>query len=149
VSAGSEIGDGGIVLYVTSLFGGMIFGLGLVISQMINPAKVLNFLDVAGHWDPTLALVFIGALAVAMPVYQWTLRNRSSPVAAPDFKLPESNAITPSLIGGSALFGIGWGLAGLCPGPALTALVTTLPGVLVFVVALFLGTACYRYLVGL
>lgn len=133
--------------WLISLVGGVVFGLGLVISGMVNPAKVQNFLDVAGPWDPTLALVFLGALAVALPVYQWTLRHRSAPVVGEKFDVPSNNAITPSLIGGSALFGIGWGLSGFCPGPGITALVTLLPGAVAFVVAMFAGAACYRFLV--
>jgi len=134
------------MFYLVSLFGGLVFGFGLVISQMVNPAKVLNFLDVAGQWDATLAMVFIGALGVAMPIYQWVLRTRSAPVLATEFEIPSTSAITPSLLGGSVLFGIGWGLSGLCPGPGLTALPTLLPGVAGFVVALFVGAATYRFL---
>jgi len=137
------------MLHLISLLGGIIFGLGLVISQMVNPAKVLNFLDVTGSWDPTLAVVFISALAVAMPIYQWVLRARQSPlVPSCEFDLPSKRSVTPSLIVGSALFGIGWGVTGFCPGPALTALATLLPEVVVFVVAMFLGAACYRHLAG-
>lgn len=132
------------MLYLASLIGGLIFGLGLVVSGMVNPAKVQNFLDVTGQWDPTLALVFVGAVGVALPIYQWTLRNRSAPVAADEFRVPANNAITPSLIGGSALFGIGWGLAGFCPGPGLTALAVLQPGVISFVVAMFVGAGCYK-----
>lgn len=134
------------MLYLVSLVGGMIFGLGLAVSRMINPAKVLNFLDVAGQWDPSLALVFLAAIAIALPLHQWALRNHSSPLAAEEFRLPEASAITPSLIGGSAIFGVGWGLAGLCPGPGLAALASLLPGVIAFVGAMFLGIASYRLL---
>ncbi|MFU8815369.1 MAG: DUF6691 family protein [Pseudomonadales bacterium] len=134
------------MFYVVSLLGGLLFGFGLVISQMVNPAKVLNFLDVAGHWDPTLAMVFIGALGVAMPIYQWALRTRTGPVLAADFEIPSISTITPSLLGGSALFGVGWGLSGFCPGPGLTALPTLLPSVAGFVIALFVGAATYRFL---
>lgn len=135
------------MFYLSSLLCGLIFGLGLVVSGMVNPAKVQNFLDMAGQWDPTLALVFGGAVGVALPIYQWTLRTRSAPVVADEFQVPTNNAITPSLIGGSALFGVGWGLAGFCPGPGLTALATLEPGVISFVVAMFVGAACYKFLV--
>jgi uncharacterized membrane protein YedE/YeeE len=132
-------------LLVLSLACGVIFGLGLVVSEMIDPAKVLSFLYVAGDWDPTLAFVFAGALAVALPFYQWTLRTRTRPVLAERFHLPDADAITPKLVAGSALFGVGWGLTGLCPGPALTALASLEPGVLVFVVGLFAGAATWRF----
>lgn len=135
------------MLYVISLLTGIIFGLGLIVSQMINPAKVLNFLDVTGEWDPTLLLVFLGALAVAMPAYQWCLRTRSSPVFSEQFQVPTKKDITPSLIAGSAIFGIGWGLAGFCPGPGLTALATLLPGALIYGGGMYLGAACYKFLI--
>lgn len=135
------------MLYVVSLAGGLIFGFGLVLSGMINPAKVQNFLDITGQWDPTLALVFAGALSVAVPLYQWTLRNLETPVVGAEFDLPDNHAITPRLLGGSALFGIGWGLAGFCPGPGLTALATLAPGALVFVGFMFAGAALYRFVV--
>jgi uncharacterized membrane protein YedE/YeeE len=114
---------------------------------MVNPAKVQNFLDVAGQWDPTLALVFGGALAVAVPIYQWTLRYLESPVVGDEFDVPDNDAITPRLLGGSALFGIGWGLAGFCPGPGLTALATLAPGAVAFVLFMFVGAALYKFVV--
>lgn len=134
------------MLYVISLVSGVLFGAGLALSQMINPAKVLNFLDVSGRWDPTLLLVFVGALTVAMPAYQWCLRTRTSPFASERFHVPARDAITPSLITGAALFGIGWGLSGFCPGPGIAALATLLPGVIVYVIAMFLGAASYKWL---
>lgn len=137
-----------MMFYVASLLCGTIFGLGLAVSGMVNPAKVLNFLDVSGTWDPTLALVFVGALVVATPAYQWILRTRASPVAAQSFDVPRTRAITPSLLAGSVLFGVGWGLAGFCPGPSLTATASLLPSVLAFVAAMFAGAGCYRFLFG-
>ena len=134
------------MFYLIALSSGVIFGLGLAVSGMINPARVLNFLDVSGQWDPTLAFVFAGALAVALPGYQWTLRRRA-PVFADEFDTPKNRAITPSLVAGSALFGIGWGLAGFCPGPGIAALASASPGAVAFVIALFIGAACYRFLV--
>lgn len=134
------------MLVLFSLFCGVLFGLGLAIARMINPAKVLNFFDVAGQWDPTLAVVFAGAVVVAMPGYQWILRQRVRPVAAAEFKLPNSKSVTPSLIGGSAIFGIGWGLAGFCPGPGIASLATLAPQVVVWVIMLFIGAASYRFL---
>lgn len=133
------------MFYLIALVCGIVFGVGLTLSQMVNPAKVLNFLDVAGQWDPTLLFVFIGALAVAFPAYQWALRTGRGPACAADYDLPDSSAITPSLVGGSAVFGIGWGLAGFCPGPGLTALSTLLPGAIVFVIAMFAGIAAWKF----
>ena len=130
---------------LTSLLCGVIFGLGLTVSGMINPAKVLNFLDFVGQWDPSLALVFVGALTVALPAYQWAIHGRAAPILASRFRLPESKAITPSLVGGAALFGTGWGLAGFCPGPGLASLATLLPSGFVFVVSMLAGAALYKF----
>lgn len=117
---------------------GLLFGLGLAVSQMMNPAKVLNFLDLAGNWDPSLALVMGGALAVTLPGFAW-LRGRPRPWAAPRFAWPQATDIDAPLLGGAALFGLGWGLSGLCPGPALAGLVTGQPLLFGFVLALLLG----------
>ena len=106
-----------------ALLSGTLFGLGLVVSGMVNPAKVLAFLDVAGNWDPTLAFVMLGALAVTTPAFRVVLKRRG-PWFANRFALPTKSDLEPRLVLGAALFGIGWGLAGLCPGPAVTALVT-------------------------
>jgi uncharacterized membrane protein YedE/YeeE len=123
---------------IFSLLAGIIFGAGLTISDMVNPARVLNFLDVAGHWDPTLMLVMAGGLVVATPGYRWVFRRRS-PVADERFHLPIRRQIDLPLVGGSALFGVGWGLAGICPGPALADLATLEPKVLLFVAAMLAG----------
>jgi uncharacterized protein len=123
---------------VYSLLAGVIFGAGLAVSDMVNPARVLNFLDFAGHWDPTLMFVMAGGLGVAALGYRLVLR-RSSPVLGEKFYLPAQQQIDLRLVGGSALFGIGWGLAGICPGPALTDLMTLEPKVLVFVAAMLIG----------
>jgi uncharacterized protein len=100
---------------------GLIFGLGLVISQMSNPAKVLNFLDLAGAWDPSLCFVMGGAIAVAVVGFRLA-RRLKAPLVANSFHLPRRTEIDGRLLCGAALFGIGWGLVGFCPGPALTAL---------------------------
>jgi uncharacterized membrane protein YedE/YeeE len=126
---------------------GMIFGLGLAISGMIHPAKVVGFLDVAGNWDPTLAFVMGGALLVAVPAYRAIL-GRRRPVLAKDFSLPTKSRLDGPLIGGSALFGVGWGLVGFCPGPAVAAIVTGLPAVLGFVAAMLAGMALHAWTSG-
>jgi hypothetical protein len=123
---------------VFSLLAGITFGAGLTLSDMVNPARVSNFLDFAGSWDPTLMFVMAGGLAVTTLGYRLIFR-RDSPVAGGKFHLPTQRQIDLPLVGGSALFGVGWGLAGICPGPALTDLVTLEPKVFVFVAAMLVG----------
>lgn len=119
---------------------GALFGLGLVISGMSNPAKVLAFLDITGRWDPTLLVVMFAALAVTLPAFRWTL-GRQSPLVTSRFALPAALTIDRRLIAGSALFGIGWGLVGLCPGPAVTDLITGNKRIVLFVAAMLVGAA--------
>ena len=130
-----------------SLLAGALFGLGLAISGMANPEKVLGFLDVAGDWDPTLAFVMGGALLVTMPAFRLIFRRRR-PVLAEDFDLPEKKNVDARLVGGSVLFGVGWGLSGFCPGPAVVALIPALATgilpVLAFFVAMVAGMALYE-----
>jgi uncharacterized membrane protein YedE/YeeE len=126
---------------------GLLFGLGLAISGMMNPAKVIGFLDVAGDWDPTLAFVMGGALLVAMPAYRMILARRR-PVLAGSFSLPEKARLDAPLTLGSALFGVGWGLVGFCPGPAVAAVVTGLPTVLGFVAAMLVGMTLHAWISG-
>lgn len=117
---------------------GLIFGLGLIISGMANPAKVLNFLDLAGNWDPSLAFVMGGAMAVTYLGYRLAW-HQDAPLMAPRFDLPSSNRIDRPLVIGAALFGLGWGIGGFCPGPAWTALPLMSPGILVFLPMMLLG----------
>lgn len=119
---------------------GLLFGLGLTVSSMVNPAKVLNFLDVAGQWDPSLALVMASALVVAAIGYQLSFKRRA-PVLADAFLLPAARSIDAKLITGAALFGVGWGMAGLCPGPAIAALSVGGRSILIFAVSM-LGAIC-------
>jgi uncharacterized membrane protein YedE/YeeE len=130
---------------LVNLFAGTLFGLGLSISGMVNPQKVIGFLDFAGEWDPTLAFVFGGALLVAIPAFRLILR-RQHPLLAEDFDLPTKKDVDGRLLGGAALFGIGWGLAGLCPGPAVTALASGLLPVFAFVAAMIMGMALYKWI---
>jgi uncharacterized membrane protein YedE/YeeE len=109
---------------------------------MVNPAKVIGFLDVAGKWDPTLLFVMGGALAVTIPAFRWAVK-RPYPLFAAGFVLPTRKDIEPRLVAGAALFGVGWGLAGLCPGPAVTALVTFAAPVFAFFVAMLAGAFAY------
>jgi len=123
---------------IASLLCGLIFGAGLLISGMVQPTKVLGFLDIFGAWDPSLAVVMAAALAVSVPGF--TLANgRSRPLLTARSIWPTKRDIDLPLIVGAALFGIGWGLVGLCPGPALESLATLSPGVFVFVVAMAAG----------
>ena len=117
---------------------GLIFGLGLVISGMSNPAKVLNFLDLAGSWDPSLAFVMGGAVIVTFIGYRIVLQ-RKAPIFDTKFHIPTRTDVDARLIVGPALFGIGWGLGGFCPGPALTAIGLGAPGTLIFVPAMLAG----------
>lgn len=134
---------------VTALLIGMIFGVGIAVSGMMNPAKVLNFFDVAqigaGTWDPSLAFVMGGALAVTIPGY-WLAFRRLRPVQAPQFQLPDTRVIDRRLVLGSATFGIGWGIAGFCPGGALPALGTGDGSAVLFVAALIGGLLLARAL---
>jgi uncharacterized protein len=123
---------------LASLIAGIVFGLGIVISGMSNPAKVLNFLDIAGSWDPSLAFVMAGAVAVTAVGYRWALA-RPSPALGPRFYFPDATGIDRRLLAGAAMFGVGWGLSGYCPGPAVTALPLLNLSTWIFVAAMVLG----------
>jgi uncharacterized protein len=123
---------------IASYLIGLVFGIGSSISGMANPAKVLNFFDIAGRWDPSLILVMGGALAVTFVGYRFVLA-RPAPVLDARFQLPSSTRLDGRLIGGATIFGIGWGIAGFCPGGALPALGTGRIEVMVFVAALIAG----------
>jgi uncharacterized membrane protein YedE/YeeE len=126
---------------------GLVFGLGLAVSGMMNPAKVIGFLDVAGDWDPTLVFVMGGALLVTIPGYSVILKRRR-PVLAGSFSLPTKKSLDAPLLWGSALFGVGWGLVGFCPGPAVAAVGTGLPAVLGFVAAMIAGMTLHAWISG-
>ena len=121
-----------------SLLAGIIFGTGLVISEMINPEKVLSFLDVFGNWDPSLAFVMIGALIVSSPLFHF-IKNKEKPLFADSFNYSKNKEINNRLIIGSALFGAGWGLGGLCPGPAISSIALLNINSIIFVFAMFIG----------
>lgn len=122
---------------------GALFGLGLAVSGMTDPDKVLNFLDVAGRWDPSLALVMGGALAVTLPGYAW-VRRRGRAACGDALQLPSATRVDARLVVGSALFGIGWGVAGYCPGPALANLAHGSAEAVVFVAAMLAGSQLAR-----
>lgn len=123
---------------VFGFLSGLVFGLGLVISGMSDPAKVLNFLDIFGAWDPSLAFVMGGASVTTYIGYRMVWR-RPAPLVETAFTLPTNKAIDAPLLTGAAIFGIGWGIGGFCPGPAWTALPLLAPGTLVFIPAMISG----------
>ena len=121
---------------IVSLVCGIIFGIGLVISEMINPEKVLGFLNIFRDWDPSLAFVMIGALIVSTPIFH-LFKNK--PVFSSNFSIPTNKQLDKKLIIGSIFFGAGWGLIGLCPGPAITSLALLNTSSVVFVASMFTG----------
>lgn len=125
-----------------SLLAGLLFGLGLIVAGMANPAKVLGFLDIGGRWDPSLALVMAAAALVATLGFGWA-KKRSVSLFGQPLQLPTSTRIDRRLIGGSLLFGIGWGLAGICPGPALVLLGAGMIKGVIFVAAMLAGMALF------
>ena len=130
---------------LSALLSGLVFGLGLIVSGMANPAKVLGFLDLAGEWDPSLALVMAGALAVGFFAFL-IAKNRTRSFIGAEMKLPTASAIDNRLLAGSALFGAGWGVAGFCPGPGLVALGMGELKALVFVAAMLVGMVIFSWL---
>lgn len=123
---------------LVSLIAGLLFGAGLALGGMTDPGKVIGFLDVAGNWDPSLGFVMGSALLITFPVFAWVRRN-AKPLFAERFQLPTKRDLDPQLLIGAALFGIGWGIAGLCPGPAIANLAAGSPQILLFVVAMVGG----------
>lgn len=130
---------------VTSLLAGLIFGLGLILSGMADPAKVVGFLDLAGVWDPSLALVMAGAIAVGLVAFTLA-KGRARSLLGLDMQLPENTTLDRRLVLGSLLFGIGWGVAGFCPGPALVALGMGELKAAVFVLAMLTGMGAFALL---
>jgi len=130
---------------LTSLLAGLVFGVGLIVSGMANPAKVLGFLDVAGRWDPSLALVMAGAISVGLISFAVAKRRTQSFLGA-EMMFPKARDIDRRLVGGGLLFGIGWGVAGFCPGPAIVALGMGEARAVVFVVAMLVGMGIFEML---
>ena len=123
---------------LAALAAGLLFGLGLAISQMLNPAKVIGFLDITGNWDPSLIFVMVGAIAVAFIFFRIILKT-PAPKFDRQFQIPTAASIDKNLILGAGLFGIGWGLVGLCPGPAISSLAYGRVESVIFLVAMFAG----------
>ena len=123
---------------IVSLLSGIIFGIGLVISEMINPEKVLGFLNIFRDWDPSLAFVMIGALIFSTPIFH-LFKNKNKPVFSSNFSISKNKQIDKKLIIGSVFFGFGWGLIGLCPGPAITSIALLNTSSAIFVIFMFIG----------
>lgn len=128
---------------VTALISGLLMGAGLVISGMTSPDKVLGFLDITGFWDPTLMLVMGGAILVNLPA-TWLILKRQQPANAEHFHLPERTTVDKPLVLGTALFGIGWGIAGICPGPAVTSLLSGSADIILFFLAMIAGFRLHK-----
>ena len=124
-------------------FSGFLFALGLGISGMADGNKVVNFLDVSGNWDPSLAFVMVGAIAVYAPLH-YRIFQRSAPTKSPIFHLPIQTEVDNRLVGGAFLFGTGWGLTGICPGPALVAVMSLGVAPLIFIVGMVIGMFAYQ-----
>ena len=131
------------MILLSALLAGLVFGLGLIVSGMANPAKVLGFLDLAGAWDPSLVFVMAGAVAVGFVAFRLAGRRTLSFIGA-EMKLPLARRVDRRLMAGSALFGVGWGIAGFCPGPALVALGMGEPKAALFVAAMLVGMAVFE-----
>ena len=130
-----------------ALLCGIVFGIGLSLSHMINPIKVLNFLDITGNWDPSLIFVMLGALIVAFISFKWILK-RPAPLLAEGFHISKNTSVDKSLLLGAAIFGIGWGMSGYCPGPAVTGLGLLSLESVILVVAIYLGFFVYNRFLG-
>jgi uncharacterized membrane protein YedE/YeeE len=130
---------------VSALLAGGLFGLGIAVSGMANPAKVLNFFDVTGTWDPSLAFVMGGGLITALIGYRFVFARRAAPLFASTFELPTKRSLDGQLLGGAAVFGVGWGIAGFCPGGAIPALSLGYRETPIFVAAMIAGIIAARF----
>lgn len=129
---------------ISAFIVGLIFALGLGISGMTQPQKVIGFLDIFRNWDPSLMFVMVGAIVVHAILYR-LIRRRSAPIFSPKWHVPENKEITKSLVIGSVIFGFGWGLAGYCPGPALTSLASFESRPLIFVASMLVGMLAFKF----
>ncbi len=128
-----------VLFRLVALISGLLFGLGMAISGMADPKKVIGFLNVAGNWDPSLMFVMGGALLVFMPAYFLLIKSKAKPLNAEQFCLPTNKKIDTKLLAGAAIFGLGWGIAGICPGPAVSSLGLGNGDVVIFLLAMMLG----------
>jgi len=128
-----------IIRISISLLAGLLFGMGMIISEMVNPAKVIGFLDITGNWDPSLAFVMGGALAVFTPIYHFVIKKRAYAINGDKFTCPSNTKVDGTLISGAVIFGAGWGLAGFCPGPAITSIFSGSNIILAFILSMIVG----------
>lgn len=133
------------IMFFTALLSGLVFGIGLILAGMANPAKVIGFLDIAGAWDPSLAFVMIGAIGIGVFAFSWAKKHQFT-LLNQAFTLPNTQKIDRRLIIGSILFGIGWGLVGICPGPAMVLLGSGYQEGFIFVIAMLGGMGIYEWL---
>jgi uncharacterized membrane protein YedE/YeeE len=131
---------------LVTVFTGLIFGIGLIMSGMTNPAKVQNFLDLFGTWDPSLALVMGGAILITMPGF-WLVQKRQTPFFEDSFLIPQKTNLDFYLLTGSAIFGIGWGLGGFCPGPVVVSISNGSTGTILFVITMLIGMVLAKLLI--
>lgn len=131
---------------LVTVFTGLIFGIGLIMSGMTNPAKVQNFLDLFGSWDPSLALVMGGAILITMPGF-WLVQKRQTPLFENAFLIPKKLNLDFYLLTGSAIFGIGWGLGGFCPGPVVVSISNGSAGTILFVITMLIGMVLAKLLI--
>ena len=131
---------------LVTVFTGLIFGIGLIMSGMTNPAKVQNFLDLFGTWDPSLALVMGGAILITMPGF-WLVQKRQTPFFEDAFLIPQKTNLDFYLLTGSAIFGIGWGLGGFCPGPVVVSISNGSAGTILFVITMLIGMVLAKLLI--
>jgi len=131
---------------LVTVFTGLVFGIGLIMSGMTNPAKVQNFLDLFGSWDPSLALVMGGAILITMPGF-WLVQKRQTPLFEDSFLIPQKTNLDFNLLTGSAIFGIGWGLGGFCPGPVVVSISNGSAGTILFVITMLIGMVLAKLLI--
>jgi uncharacterized protein len=134
-----------LLIIIAALMSGLLFGIGLILAGMANPANVLAFLDLAGMWNPSLAFVMVGGIAVAIAPFAWAKRQHKS-LLGNAMQVPSARHIDQRLIGGSLLFGIGWGIAGICPGPAIVLVGAGVGKGVAFVLAMLLGMALFEFI---
>ena len=130
---------------IFSFLSGLIFGIGLTVSGMVNPAKVIAFLNILGNWDPSLVFVMVGAIIFSAPFF-YILKNKKKPLFNSSFQIPSRTNIDQNLIIGSSLFGIGWGMVGLCPGPVVASIALFQPLSILFVIAVMSGFYLCKYI---
>lgn len=135
-----------IIFRISALISGVLFGVGMAVSGMIEPEKVIGFLDVAGDWDPSLAFVMGGALLVFLPFYHLVIKPRKQALSGSDMCIPEKTHIDSKLISGAALFGLGWGLVGICPGPVVASLALGNISIVMFFVSMLVGSLMAQFI---